>query len=146
MKVELQINQDLQEDRVRIEVRQLSDEVSRLVDYIKQIGAPPKITVLRGKKIYLLSPTDIYQLYIANKVLYVKTEKEEFTSRLRLYQVLEMLPRNFLQISQSEIINLAYLDYLNLTGNGLAKIVLKNGTVTYSSRRYLKQIKETIGL
>ncbi|MGT2862994.1 LytTR family DNA-binding domain-containing protein [Streptococcus gallinaceus] len=57
-----------------------------------------------------------------------------------------MLPRDFLQISQSEIINLRYLDHLSLTGNGLVKIVLKNGAVTYSSRRYLKQIKEAIGL
>lgn len=146
MKVDLQIDQGLTEDRVRIEARELSNDVTKLVDYIKQLSETPQLTVRRGEDIHFLPITDIYQLYIADKVLYAKTEKEEFTSHLRLYQASELLPRDFLQISQSEIINLRYLDHLSLTGNGLVKIVLKNGAVTYSSRRYLKQIKEAIGL
>ncbi|WP_394405296.1 LytTR family DNA-binding domain-containing protein [Streptococcus sp. 20-1249] len=146
MKVDLQIDENFTEDRVKIEARKLDEDVSKLVDYIKQLGVSSQLTVRRGEEIHLLAIADIYQLYIADKVLYVRTESEEFTSHLRLYQTMEILPRDFLQISQSEIIHLAYLDHLSLTGNGLVKIVLKNGAVTYSSRRYLKQIKETLGL
>ena len=57
---------------------------------------------------------------------------------MRLYQVLEILPTNFIQISQSEIINIDYISHLKLTPNGLVEIFLKNESFTYSSRRYLK--------
>jgi len=65
---------------------------------------------------------------------------------LPLYQVLELLPADFLQISQSEIINTKQIDHLKLTGSGLIQITLKNGQITYSSRRYLKVIKEKLQL
>ena len=63
-----------------------------------------------------------------------------------LYQLLQVLPDYFLQISQSEIINISYISHLKLTPNGLVQIFLKNGDMTYSSRRYLKAIKEKLEL
>lgn len=89
---------------------------------------------------------EIVRLYLEDKVLQVETVETTYTSSLRLYQVKKDLPANFLQISQSEIIHIKQLDYLKLTANGLVKLVMKNGSVTYSSRRYLKVIKERLGL
>ncbi len=62
----------------------------------------------------------------------------------RLYQLEEIISSNFTRISKSEIVNMDYLDHLKLEPNGLAQIVLKNGDVTYASRRYLKTIKERL--
>ena len=95
---------------------------------------------------HLLAAQDIYRLVIEDRQVHVITQAEEFTSNLRLYQVKDLLPASFLQISQSEIVNLDHLDHLQVTPNGLVKIIMKNGDFTYSSRRYLKTIKETLGL
>jgi len=65
---------------------------------------------------------------------------------LRLYQVLDILPTTFIQISQSEIVNIDSISHLKLTPNGLVEIFLKNESFTYSSRRYLKTIKEKLEL
>ena len=54
------------------------------------------------------------------------------------------LPSYFIKISQSEIVNLKEIERFNITPNGLVEIHLKNKETTYSSRRYLKAIKEKL--
>lgn len=147
MKVKLAISSDIVEDLVTIEAQAMSEQVTHLVSYIQNLDKQrSSLTVKKGEQVYLLEHDEIVRLYLEDKVLQVETVETTYTSNLRLYQVKEDLPANFLQISQSEIIHIKQLDYLKLTANGLVKLVMKNGSVTYSSRRYLKVIKERLGL
>lgn len=125
----------------------MSEQVIHLVSYIQNLDKQrSSLTVKKGEQVYLVEHDEIVRLYLEDKVLQVETVETTYTSNLRLYQVKEDLPANFLQISQSEIIHIKQLDHLKLTANGLVKLVMKNGSVTYSSRRYLKIIKERLGL
>ncbi|HEL2383070.1 TPA: LytTR family transcriptional regulator [Streptococcus suis] len=147
MKVKLAISPEILEDLVTIEAQAMSEQVSHLVSYIQNLDKQrSSLTVKKGEQVYLVELDEIVRLYLEDKVLQVETAEDSFTSNLRLYQVKEDLPANFLQISQSEIIHIKQLDHLKLTANGLIKLVMKNGSVTYSSRRYLKVIKERLGL
>ncbi|HFH9838147.1 TPA: LytTR family DNA-binding domain-containing protein [Streptococcus suis] len=147
MKVKLDISPDILEDLVTIEAREISEKISHLVTYIQNLDKQTScLTVKKGEEVYFVDYTNIVRLYLEGKVLQVETEEDSFISNLRLYQVKEELPANFLQISQSEIIHIKQIDHLKLTANGLVKLVMKNGSVTYSSRRYLKLIKERLGL
>ncbi|HEP1798511.1 TPA: LytTR family transcriptional regulator [Streptococcus suis] len=147
MKVKLAISPEIVEDLVTIEAQAISEQVTHLVSYIQNLDKQrSSLTVKKGEQVYLLEHDEIVRLYLEDKVLQVETVGDSFTSNLRLYQVKEDLPSNFLQISQSEIIHIKQLDHLKLTANGLIKLVMKNGSVTYSSRRYLKVIKERLGL
>ncbi|HEM4423483.1 TPA: LytTR family transcriptional regulator [Streptococcus suis] len=145
--MKLAISPDIVEDLVTIEAQVMSEQVTHLVSYIQNLDKQrSSLTVKKGEQVYLLEHDEIVRLYLEDKVLQVETVGDSFTSNLRLYQVKEDLPSNFLQISQSEIIHIKQLDHLKLTANGLIKLVMKNGSVTYSSRRYLKVIKERLGL
>ncbi|HEL2005441.1 TPA: LytTR family transcriptional regulator [Streptococcus suis] len=147
MKVKLAISPDIVEDLVTIEAQVMSEQVTHLVSYIQNLDKQrSSLTVKKGEQVYLVEHDEIVRLYLEDKVLQVETVETIYTSNLRLYQVKEDLPANFLQISQSEIIHIKQLDHLKLTANGLVKLVMKNGSVTYSSRRYLKIIKERLGL
>ena len=147
MKVKLAISPDIVEDLVTIEAQDMSEQVSHLMTYIQNLDKrTTNLTVKKGEQIYLVDYASIVRLYLEDKILQVQTQEDSFTSNLRLYQVKDMLPVHFLQISQSEIINIRQLDHLKLTPNGLVKLVMKNGSITYSSRRYLKTIKERLGL
>lgn len=147
MKVKLAISPDIVEDLVTIEAQVMSEQVTHLVSYIQNLDKQrSSLTVKKGEQVYLVEHDEIVRLYLEDKVLQVETVENVYTSNLRLYQVKEDLPANFLQISQSEIIHIKQLDHLELTSNGLVKLVMKNGSVTYSSRRYLKVIKERLGL
>ncbi|HEM3198317.1 TPA: LytTR family transcriptional regulator [Streptococcus suis 14A] len=147
MKVKLAISSDIVEDLVTIEAQVMSEQVTHLVSYIQNLDKQrSSLTVKKGEQVYLLEHEEIVRLYLEDRLLQVETVENVYTSNLRLYQVKEDLPANFLQISQSEIIHIKQLDHLKLTSNGLVKLVMKNGSVTYSSRRYLKVIKERLGL
>ncbi|MGQ7447949.1 LytTR family DNA-binding domain-containing protein [Streptococcus suis] len=125
----------------------MSEQVSHLVAYVQNLDKQTsRLTVKKGEQVYLVEHDEIVRLYLEDRLLQVETVENVYTSNLRLYQVKEDLPANFLQISQSEIIHIKQLDHLKLTSNGLVKLVMKNGSVTYSSRRYLKVIKERLGL
>ncbi|NQJ73576.1 LytTR family transcriptional regulator [Streptococcus suis] len=147
MKVKLAISPEILEDLVTIEAQAMSEQVTHLVSYIQNLDKQrSSLTVKRGEQVYLVEQDEIVRLYLEDRLLQVETVENVYTSNLRLYQVKEDLPANFLQISQSEIIHIKQLDHLKLTANGLVKLVMKNGSVTYSSRRYLKVIKERLGL
>ncbi|HEL2402003.1 TPA: LytTR family transcriptional regulator [Streptococcus suis] len=147
MKVKLAISPDIVEDLVTIEAQAMSEQVSHLMTYIQNLDKQrSSLTVKKGEQVYLVEHDEIVRLYLEDRLLQVETVENVYTSNLRLYQVKEDLPANFLQISQSEIIHIKQLDHLKLTANGLVKLVMKNGSVTYSSRRYLKVIKERLGL
>ena len=64
----------------------------------------------------------------------------------RLYKIKVKLPASFIQISKSELINLNYLNHIEITSSGSLKLVFKHDYLTYSSRRYVKSIKERLGL
>ena len=97
-------------------------------------------------RVYLVKIGKIQRFYIENRKVLAETASQTYSIDLRLYQVLEILPTTFIQISQSEIININSISHLKLTHNGLVEIFLKNESFTYSSRRYLKTIKEKLEL
>ena len=147
MKVKLAISSEILEDLVTIEAQAMSEQITNLVTYIQNLDKQrSSLTVKKGEQVYLVDHDEIVRLYLEDRLLQVETVETTYTSNLRLYQVKEDLPANFLQISQSEIIHIKQLDHLKLTANGLVKLVMKNGSVTYSSRLYLKVIKERLGL
>ncbi|NQL66112.1 response regulator transcription factor [Streptococcus suis] len=147
MKVKVAISPEILEDLVTVEARKLTSQISSLVDKIETFDKQvERLTVKKGEEVHLLELSEIYRLYLENKILQIETRDAVYQSDLRLYQVKEVLSLDFLQVSQSEIINLKQLGRLKQTPNGLVKLVMKNGAGTYSSRRYLKVIKERLGL
>ena len=146
MKVQLYIDEKFSEEKVIIEAPALSDAIQQLMKFAQQLGKNKVIRAKKEEEIYLLDTTEIQRVYIENRQVWAETATGNYLLGLPLYQVLELLPTDFLQISQSEIINTKQIDHLKLTGSGLIQITLKNGQITYSSRRYLKAIKEKLQL
>lgn len=146
MKVTIKYNDTLSEDELIIQANSQLQDLSDITNIIEQKYSP---NIFKGKKneqIHLIRQQDIVCFRIENKVLYFYTTKEKYSLNDRLYSVKEKLTLNFLQISKSEIINIDYISYLQLNRNGIIEINFKNDDFTYSSRRYLKIIKEVLKL
>ncbi|WP_316960159.1 LytTR family DNA-binding domain-containing protein [Staphylococcus simulans] len=71
----------------------------------------------------------------------LRTTSHRLHIQQRFYQLEQSLPKDFIRISQSEIINMHNIKHLSLSKNGMIHIEMKHGEATYSSRRYLKQLK-----
>ena len=94
----------------------------------------------------MIQISKIQRVYIEIVRFWPKRIAKPMHFDIRLYQASEILPASFIQISQSEIVNIDAISHLKLTSNGLIEIYLKNESFTYSSRRYLKTIKEKLEL
>ena len=146
MKVRLDIDAQHTEEQIIIEAPTLSTRIQKVQDFVQSLDQKE---TLKGKfqdQLYLIEVGTIQRVYIENRKVLAETDIRTYTLDIRLYQASEILPASFIQISQSEIVNIDAISHLKLTSNGLIEIYLKNDSFTYSSRRYLKTIKEKLEL
>ena len=146
MKVRLDIDKQYAEEQIIIEAPNLSPRVQKVKDFVQSLDQKE---TLKGKfqdQVFLIEIQKIQRIYIENRKVLAETDGRTYALDIRLYQAVEILPASFIQISQSEIVNIDAISHLKLTSNGLIEIYLKNDSFTYSSRRYLKAIKEKLEL
>ena len=146
MKVELQINETYEEEKLIVQTPQPTEKVQKVIEFAENLDQKETIKGKINDQVYLVKIGKIQRFYIENRKVLAETASHTYTTDLRLYQVLDILPTTFIQISQSEIVNIDAISHLKLTPNGLVEIFLKNESFTYSSRRYLKTIKEKLEL
>ena len=146
MKVELQIKETYKEEKLIVQTPQPTEKVQRVIEFAENLDQKETIKGKIEDQVYLVKICKIQRFYIENRKVLAETASQTYSIDLRLYQVLEILPATFIQISQSEIVNIVAISHLKLTPNGLIEIFLKNESFTYSSRRYLKTIKEKLEL
>ena len=146
MKVELQIKETYKEEKLIVQAPQATKKVQKVIEFAKNLDQKETIKGKIDDQVYLVEIGKIQRFYTENRKVLAETASQTYSIDLRLYQVLEILPTTFIQISQSEIVNIDSISHLKLTPNGMVEIFLKNESFTYSSRRYLKTIKEKLEL
>ena len=144
MKVEVHIDSHFQEEAVTITAPKLSTRVEQVRDFVEMLDQKERLRAKKEGETYLVEIRLFHRFYIENRQVVGETKDDHFILTGPLYQLSEDLPIYFLKISQSEIINTKEIDHLHFTSSGSVQINLKNGTITYSSRRYLKAIKEKL--
>lgn len=138
MKVDLKISRDIKEPYAVIYTNELTKEVQRLVSLLNQ--NKNILTVKEEDKIVVLQSDEIYMARVENSKVAIFCEKKSYTCRKRLHEVLELLGKDFMQISKSCVINLRKLDSVEPYFNGMM-VKLKNGNKDYISRKYLPNLK-----
>ena len=144
MKTEVHIDSHFQEEAVTITAPRLSTRVEQVRDFVEMLDQKERLRAKKDGETYLVETRLFHRFYIENRQVVGETKDDHFILTGPLYQLSEDLPIYFLKISQSEIINTKEIDHLHFTGSGSVQIYLKNGKMTYSSRRYLKAIKEKL--
>ncbi|QGX88469.1 two-component system response regulator BtsR [Escherichia coli] len=102
-------------------------------------------------RIYLLQMKDVAFVSSRMKGAHVgfapmEGEREGFTSELTFTPPSESLRTPLLRCHRQYLVNLAHLQEIRLEDNGQAELILRNGLTVPVSRRYLKSLKEAIGL
>ena len=145
MKVNIIVEPDLEEDYVEIHVGALSDEVTRLSEFIEK-----RRSVITGideyERIVLIDEADIGALHAENKWCRIFTDTANYTCRKRLYEIENILCKDFMRISKSIIVNLQKIENVEAVFNGMLLLRMKNGSKEYVSRTYLPKMKEFLGI
>lgn len=148
MKVEIRIVPERDEPIVVIEAPALTAEVEALVSQL-QSQTPPMLTLWQGEQALRCSPANILRFYAEDKGVFAQLSDGQIcTVRSRLYELEEQLDAyTFVRVSHSEIVNLKQVIALDLSLSGTIKMTLTGGkVVSYASRRYVKKIKQALGL
>ena len=146
VEVEVVLDPERRDIRVTICAPAVTPEVEALAARLlaEESG---KILGFRGAEAAPLDPADILRFYGEDKEVRAQTAAGLYTVRQRLYELEERLAAlRFARISHSEIVNLRQVTALDLTLTGTIRITLSDGTVCWASRRYVKRIKEVLGL
>ncbi|KXT75718.1 LytTR family DNA-binding domain-containing protein [Streptococcus sp. DD12] len=144
MKVELHIDPHLSEETAILQGPERSTNLQQVADFIQQLEQESRLKARQGEERYLIEAQHFYRIYVENRQVIGQTATETYILTGPLYKVSQDLPHYFLKISQSELINTKQIDHLHFTPSGSVAIHLSNDAISYSSRRYLKSIKEAL--
>ena len=146
MKLEVHIDPALAEARVEVYAPARTPEVDALLDRLTAAEAPLLGFRDDGSAVPL-EPEDVLRFYGEDKDVRVQTGEAVYTVRERLYELERRLAgRSFARVSHSEIVNLKRVTALDLSLTGTIRMTLTGGVTAYVSRRYVKKIKEVLGL
>ena len=146
MQIELNIDPQCQAPRIIIEAPALTDEISAILQKLSE-DAPLLLAGFRNDTPEVLEPADILRLYASAGKVFATTSRGDYTLRLRLYELEQRLDaRQFVRISNSEIINLKMIESLDLSLAGTICVKLRGGLCAYVSRRYLSRLKKILGI
>ena len=146
MKVEVIIDESLDENKVTIYAKKYSKDIENIRDMLTD-RLLDKIVAFYDKEIFILSFDEIIRIYAQDKDVFAKTNNRSYKIRLTLTELEKRLDKKkFIRISRSEIVNLDYVKRLDLSFTGTIAVELANGDVSYVSRRKLKEFKKALGL
>ena len=144
MKVDIHIEPGCGEISVTITAPALTDQVTALAVRLQGGGV---LTGWRGDVAGPLAAAEILRCYGEEKGVKVQTTQGVYDLKERLYELESKLDRHtFVRISHSELVNLEKVTALDLSLTGTIRMTLAEDTVCYVSRRYVKKIKEALGL
>lgn len=146
MHVDLKIEPGLEEPRVVIHAGADSEDIRRLIRDLSGLSLRP-VSVWEGERTMPLPQGDFLRFYTDGKGVSAQTVQGIYTVRLRLYELEQILDSHrFARISNSEIINLDRVTAVDLSLTGTIRMTLDHTVTVYASRRYVKKIKEILGL
>ena len=121
MKIELQISETYKEEKLIVQAPQETDKIQKVIEFAENLDQKKQ-----SKERLMIRSISLRLVRYSASISRIGRFLQKRLARptiliLRLYQVLEILPTNFIQISQSEIININSISHLKLTPNGLVK-------------------------
>lgn len=149
MKVKFQKDPSL-EDEIEVEVRASAESgiVKRLINYLNNFGKKERnlLPVKTNERIVTVKRNELIKVEVQGTRLTYYTVSEVVKTTGRLYQILENLNDDFVQVSRHSVINLDYLESLENGFAGNMVAILAEGLKTDVSRRYLPDLERELGL
>ena len=133
-----------EEDHVIISVKCMNDSVMRAINMLK---SPDSLSVYLDNQNMFLPVTDIFYIESVDLKTFVYAEKQVYRSRLKLYEVEEILGNgDFLRISKQVVLNVRKIKSVAPAGGGRFEALLVNSERVIVSRQYVPVLKERFGL
>ena len=147
MRVRARIDKSFETMEIQVCSNELTLQVKQLVDDISAfVNEGISGTDIRGERV-MLPIKDILRFYSENQKVIAQDADGAYIIQEKLYELEERLdPGQFFRISKSEIVNLKKIKRLDMSITGTIKVILSDGTETYTSRRNVTKLKQCLGI
>ena len=147
MRVRARIDKSFDTMEIQVCSNELTPQVKQLVEDISAfVNEGISGTDFRGEWV-LLPIKDILRFYTENQKVMAQVAGGVYSIQEKLYELEERLDTGqFFRISKSEIVNLKKIRRLDLSITGTIKVILSDGTETYTSRRNVTRLKQCLGI
>ena len=106
MKIRIDLVDDIDEMEVVIRCKDVDEQVRQLQQLLSsRKQGPPTIVFYRDDKEFYFPLQDVLFFESSGEQVYAHTAKEAFRVRYRLYELEELLPKVFLRVAKSTIVN-----------------------------------------
>lgn len=140
MRIRIEIEENLTEDEVVIRCSSLNESIIAIQKNIAEaVRGRQQIMVMKGDKEYWLLLTEILFLETTENQVAVHSANQVFYTRLKLYELEELLPSVFMRVSKSAIVNTEKVRSIKKNITGASEVEFENcHKIAYVSRSYLK--------
>ncbi len=149
MKVEFKKDESLH-DEIKVEVKSAEQDstINKLLAYISKFDKQERslLPIKTSDRIVTIKMNTLIKIEVQATSLTYYTTAEVVKTTGRLYQVLEVLNDNFVQVSRHSIINLNYLESIENGFAGNMIVMLANNLKTDVTRKYLPELEKELGL
>ncbi len=139
MKIKVEIDDALDEDEIVIHTKDYNDEIKEFIDSFK---SKPKIQFFKQDTEYYLDLNTILFFESDNGMVFAHTKKDMFSISQKLYELENILPKYFLRISKSTIVNIQKIYSLSHSVSSHLITFQDSHKQVYVSRMYYKILKE----
>ena len=145
-KVKIEIDEQLNESEVVIRCGKVDEDVLKLQNLLSSAaGQKEPIVFYKDETEFFLPLDNVLFFETDGGCIRAHTADDEFDVKYKLYELEERLPRSFVRVSKSAILNarMVYSITKNLTG--ASKVEFRNThKIVYCSRNYYKTLKDSL--
>lgn len=140
MKITVEIDESLGENEIIIRGRELNEDVIAMQKCISEaLMAGMKLCVTKGDMEYYLVLSEICFFETADSAVAVHTRNGIYETKLKLYELEELLPGSFLRVLKSTILNTRYIRAIHRNIAGASEVEFAGTNKrAFVSRSYFK--------
>ncbi|MCL2593154.1 MAG: LytTR family transcriptional regulator DNA-binding domain-containing protein [Defluviitaleaceae bacterium] len=143
MRIIIQDPEPGEEESIIVNVKTMTDKIARAINLIK---SPDDLTVYENDQALILPVNAIFYVESVDQKAFVYAEKAVYRSRLKLYEIEDILGGDFLRASKQIVVNVRKIQSVAPAGGGRFFATLRNGEKIIISRQFVSALKERFGL
>ncbi len=142
MKITIDVDDSLEQDYITIHCKELTDDILELQkSLIGKSSSSLRISAFQDDVEHFLELKAIIIMESDGNYILIHTEKDIYRTRRKLYELEELLPRDFIRVSRSTIVNTMRVAGIKKNITGASEISFSHSSKkAYASRNYIKAL------
>lgn len=148
MKITIQTIDKKEDEEIIIKCHEISPEVLDIMKKLQtQDNKPQSLVGTKDDRVYTIKFKDILYVEATENKTFIYCEDDFFESKLKLYEVEELLKEgSFFRCSKSIILHASKISFVSPAFNGRFEATLINGERVIISRQYVPELKSILGI